>query len=555
VLDNSNPVKSTKQARLRRILALYFGISWPILALVMLIALSGFFLLADIARDQDRAYEVNSQKLVEKSLETQAVSNHSLAVDYGVYTAAYKNVTLNFSQEWLLENYYTEIVSAIAVYRQTEGVKFSIPNTAHEAIDAEVKAAIARFGASYLNQAGVAEVSDSFVSLKGRLAVISTQLIRPEDQSSIKFPEAGRPVDHAVLVTIIGPKQIKSMTRAIGIEGMSYVNGVTPSAVNEDRITLIIRDKGGNQLGWFEWPNLRPGSTAFTKRLMPIGLGLLLVAISTIMVVRVSVSAQMRALKVAKLAAEAANKTKSSFLANVSHELRTPLNAIIGYSEIIEEDCGFAGITQTQEDARKVTNSAQHLLGLINDLLDHSKIEAGKMDLNPTKVALAPIFVSVGEALQRHLTKNRSILVLNCDPDIGDAMLDGMRFKQCLLNLVSNAAKFTIDGKITVSARSLDLEGTAFVRVTVKDTGIGMSPETVAKLFAPFVQADNETATRFGGTGLGLVITRALVEAMGGSVNVESVEGQGSTFTLLVPRGIEWAETKVPAHQDQAIAA
>jgi signal transduction histidine kinase len=273
------------------------------------------------------------------------------------------------------------------------------------------------------------------------------------------------------------------------------------------------------------------------------------------MVVRVSVSAQMRALKVAKLAAEAANKTKSSFLANVSHELRTPLNAIIGYSEIIEEDCGFAGITQTQEDARKVTNSAQHLLGLINDLLDHSKIEAGKMDLNPTKVALAPIFVSVGEALQRHLTKNRSILVLNCDPDIGDAMLDGMRFKQCLLNLVSNAAKFTIDGKITVSARSLDLEGTAFVRVTVKDTGIGMSPETVAKLFAPFVQADNETATRFGGTGLGLVITRALVEAMGGSVNVESVEGQGSTFTLLVPRGIEWAETKVPAHQDQAIAA
>lgn len=235
-----------------------------------------------------------------------------------------------------------------------------------------------------------------------------------------------------------------------------------------------------------------------------------------------------------KQAAIAANRSKSQFIANMSHELRTPLNAIIGYSEIIEDENPGAS-TRLLEDVRRIQRSGRHLLGLINDILDHAKMEAGRLDLNQSKIRLLPLFQDVVESVRSVSMKNGNELIAICADDIGDAFVDPLRLRQCLLNLAGNAVKFTHNGRVTLDLRKTILDAAPAVQFRVSDTGIGMSAAVVARLFQPFVQADASTTRDFGGTGLGLAITKKLVNAMRGSVAVSSEEGVGSTFTIIVP--------------------
>jgi len=228
--------------------------------------------------------------------------------------------------------------------------------------------------------------------------------------------------------------------------------------------------------------------------------------------------------------AQAANQAKSSFLYTMSHELRTPLNAIIGYSELMREAAEAAQRGDDVHDHDRVLRSARHLLQLINDVLDLAKIEAGKMTLAPTDWALKELVEDVVDTVRPlAAAKNNRITV-----HLGDAPAqmrnDSQKLHQALLNLLSNAAKFTQDGDIALRCSA---EG-ELVRFEVSDTGIGMSPEVVAKLFKPFEQGDAGATRRFGGTGLGLAIVRSLAELMGGDVSVASERGKGSTFTLRV---------------------
>jgi signal transduction histidine kinase len=178
------------------------------------------------------------------------------------------------------------------------------------------------------------------------------------------------------------------------------------------------------------------------------------------------------------------------------------------------------------------------LLTLINDILDHSKIEAGKMSINPESVDLAELTCDVTDSLTPRARDNNVKLTMACDPEIGVAMIDPVRLRQCMLNVASNAVKFTKDGTVTIAMRPVTLEKVDCIRVSVSDTGIGISEEALSRLFTPFEQADGSTTRNFGGTGLGLSITKHLVEAMGGSVKVESEVGKGSTFTLIFPRNM-----------------
>lgn len=232
--------------------------------------------------------------------------------------------------------------------------------------------------------------------------------------------------------------------------------------------------------------------------------------------------------RVARVAADGANAAKTQFLATMSHELRTPLNAIIGYAEIIDEDAGG-----TNEDSQRIQRSAHHLLGLISEILDHARLETGKMELKNAPTALLPLFNDVAETARVAATASGNAFVAHCDPEIGAAYLDVMRLRQCMLNLTSNAAKFTRNGRIAISMRAVD--GDAFV-FEVKDTGVGMTDETVSRLFQAFVQADSSITREYGGTGLGLAITKQLMDAMGGAVSVASTPGEGSTFTLTLKR-------------------
>ena len=231
----------------------------------------------------------------------------------------------------------------------------------------------------------------------------------------------------------------------------------------------------------------------------------------------------------------AASQHKSQFLANMSHELRTPLNAIIGVTEMLMEDARDLKREDDVEPLDRVLRAGRHLLALINDILDLSKIEAGKMDLHLESFPLLPLIEDVVKTIKPLAEKNGNTLAVDCATDIGAMRADQTRMRQALLNLVSNANKFTERGRVTISATRAVLDGRGWIELAVADTGIGMTPDQVGRLFQEFVQADASTTRKYGGTGLGLAISRRFCQMMGGDITVESEAGRGSTFTIRLP--------------------
>jgi adenylate cyclase len=235
---------------------------------------------------------------------------------------------------------------------------------------------------------------------------------------------------------------------------------------------------------------------------------------------------------------EMASQHKSQFLASMSHELRTPLNAIIGLTEMMVTNAARFGTEKALEPLRRVNAAGTHLLSLINEVLDLSKIEAGKLELNPEPLNLARLIDEVIGTAGQLAEKNQNRLIVEAQENLGALNADPMRLKQILLNLLSNACKFTKEGEVALRVRKV-ADGREWVELAVADTGIGLTAEQQAKLFQEFTQADSLTARRYGGTGLGLALSRKLARMMGGDVTVTSEPGKGSVFTVRLPVGTE----------------
>lgn len=241
----------------------------------------------------------------------------------------------------------------------------------------------------------------------------------------------------------------------------------------------------------------------------------------------------------AKQLAEEGSRAKSQFLANMSHEFRTPLNAIIGYSEILKEDAMEAGETACVVDLDRVNAAGRHLLTLVNEVLDLSKIEAGRMELFIESFDVAELAGNVVSTVRPLASGNGNKLAMECSPDVGEMSTDATKVRQVLYNLLSNAAKFTEQGQIAVEVRRLEEPGTeshdGWILFTVTDSGIGMEPDRIAAAFRAFDQLDPSTTRKYGGTGLGLAISRHYCELMGGAISADSQPGKGSVFTVRLP--------------------
>jgi len=243
-------------------------------------------------------------------------------------------------------------------------------------------------------------------------------------------------------------------------------------------------------------------------------------------------------LKREKDSALEASQAKSTFLANMSHELRTPLNAIIGYSEMLEEEAQETGNQASVPDLQKIRSAGKHLLELINAVLDLSKIEAGKMDLYLETFSISVLADEVISIVQPMAEKNGNVLLKTCPADIGSMHADLTKIRQGLLNLLSNACKFTSNGTVSLIVTRETVGAVEWIRFAVKDTGVGLTDEQARGLFEPFTQADSSTTRKFGGTGLGLAITHRFADMMGGTVQLTSKLGEGATFTISLPANL-----------------
>ena len=242
-----------------------------------------------------------------------------------------------------------------------------------------------------------------------------------------------------------------------------------------------------------------------------------------------------QALKMAKEEAESASRAKSEFLANMSHELRTPLNAIIGYSEMLKEEAEDRQFAELSDDLDKITGAGTHLLAIISEILDLTKIEAGRMEILLESVAVAPLTNEVVATVQALAQSNGNTLKVDMQPSLGECYTDHTKLRQILFNLLSNSVKFTSNGTVELWVRRTMPGAKEWLEIEVRDTGIGMSNEQVERIFDAFVQADASMTRKFGGTGLGLAITKHFCEMLGGEISVDSQEGRGSTFTVRLP--------------------
>lgn len=520
----------------------WLGVGAPVVGLVFVMMALSTALLWSFARQQDDEFARASRRLVENAIEGKQASLADMTLDYANWDAAVAATARRLDRDWLEQNYYSSVLDAIVVFRGNIS-RYAWVDEAFEVRQEALAAAVlrvARASSGLQPLAAEPELADSVVRtvtiIDGQLAMISVAPITYEDDARRMADAAsGRALDFIVTLQMFDRDDQVAMGANFGLHNLRVE---PPSArIYGDELSMPIVAASGEVAAIVAWRHERPGTAGFARLAGSVVLTLLVMGFVALVLARRLVLWQL-ALAAREQAARESARLKTEFIATMSHELRTPLNGIIGYAEIIEEDAeaaGAAGVS-IQEDAQRILAAARHLSKMIADILEQSKIEAGRLVLEPEAICIAKALAEVTEVVEPAARVKSLRLITALDSQAAEVFADPAKLRQCLLNLAANAIKFTDHGVVALRARATDWAGRAMVAIDVIDTGIGIAPEDLQRLFSPFAQANPAIASRYGGAGLGLSISRKLARAMGGDIIVSSVLGEGSVFTLILPR-------------------
>lgn len=505
----------------------------PIVLLVLAVTALCFYIVLNFAHAQDEDFERNSHRLIESALGERMRAVENQAWDDAVWDDAYANITRRWNQDWIDNNFYTDIADGVVIFNlsgrharnvwlgetyseSSDNIERTLLSVARDAIRSRP-----------VRRADERGISSGYFLIGDQLAAFAVTAIQPASRRL----DARLPVDYVAIVEIFDPAEIAAIGGARNLDAVRFEAGAAPDGAADIGSTISSSD--GRVLGRLVWTNTHPGSAAFASQMWPIVLALFMIGAITVAVVRRLVQAQIAAASRAETALES-GRMRAEFIAAMSHELRTPLNSIIGYGELIKEDAAIEGFEAIEHDADSVLKSAKHLLQLVNDVIDHSRLDAGRLQMTIENLPVAGVLAAIEEfAAPLARTSSNSLTIADAAPG-REVQGDEVRVTQCLMNLVSNASKYTHHGAISVSARLEQRGGRDFVVFDVADTGVGMSEAVRRDLFKPFAQLHSGTQ-KYAGAGLGLSITHKLARAMGGDISVDSEIGKGSLFSLALP--------------------
>ncbi len=519
----------------------WLGVGGPVIGLVLITMVLAVALLWSFASQQDREFARASRQLVENAVEARRAALADLTIDYANWDAAVAATSGSLNRDWLDENYYSSVLDAIVVFRSGElrysWIGESLESQSHLLVETVLHSAIDTPDLAGL--AAAPDIADSVVGtvtlFDGRLAMIAVAPITREDEARrLTSASSGRPLDFIATLQVLDRDDLETMGANLGLNHLQIVPA--DASPRRSEVATPIADSSREVVALLAWRDEQPGTAGFARLVGIVVVTLLLMGAIAMLIARRLVSWQL-ALAAREQAANESARLKTEFIATMSHELRTPLNGIVGYAEIIEEDAEAAGASgaSIRQDAQRILKAARHLSKMIGDILEQSRLDAGKMAFDPEVLNVARALSEVRELIEPAARENHVRVILALGSQATEAFGDPVRVRQCLLNLASNAVKFTRHGSVAFHAHIREWAGQTMVAIDVSDTGIGIAPDELERLFYPFSQANAEIALRYGGAGLGLSISRKLARAMGGDIIATSELGRGSVFTLLLP--------------------
>ena len=522
--------KSAWQAR-----RAWIGVGVPILVLVAVIIALAVATFASFARDQDHAFEQTSTTLVANGLQGRARAAGDVGLDYANWQATLENVSERWNQTWVEGNIYSSVAEGMILFRANGEVRYrwfdeEFEQQSEALADAAVQAAIRVPNLRRLARAPDLDetVAYTYARLGEDLIVIAVIPVTPEDDAARMSYNPLRGYDYLAVIEVITAEDLARASVSMSLQDFSFTS--TPQ-LSADTIAYPVTAVDGRPVGELQWRHTHPGAASFSRRIWPVVFALVCIGILTVLIARRLVASQIGAVAHAEAALES-SRLKSEFLARVGHELRTPLNGIIGYAEIIHEENDSPTI---RADAERIVAAARHLNHLLGDILDQSRIDAGRLKLNSEVLPVVGLLSEV-QGLVRPSARSAGV-TLTVQPSAAASFVfaDHHRLRQCLLNLVGNAIKFSPRGNVAIKTRVDSRPDGDMVVFDIVDNGIGIAKSDLPNLFEPFSQANASVGETYGGTGLGLSISRDLARAMGGDVVVTSELNQGSTFSLSVP--------------------